>query len=104
MLVKSGQLVERIDGADPAGLSQKVRAVAGEPNNGVKDGGETTVNRIKKLLASAPVLLFMKGSPDAPKCKFSSKVVGILKDVGATFQHFDILEDEDIRQVIRVAE
>ncbi|GJP81367.1 hypothetical protein CLOP_g11529 [Closterium sp. NIES-67] len=63
--------------------------------------------RIEALLASHPVLLFMKGSPSAPRCGFSSKVVSVLeKDLGSAasgaYGSFDILGDEEIRQGLKV--
>ena len=47
--------------------------------------------RIRQLLESAPVLLFMKGAPDAPRCGFSRQVVQALRADGIAFKHFDIL-------------
>ncbi|GMH40019.1 hypothetical protein BSKO_07923 [Bryopsis sp. KO-2023] len=102
LIFKSGNVVERIEGADSAGLTKKVKEIAGKPVTPAQSGKPEDVNaRITELLASAPMLLFMKGSPDAPKCKFSSKVTGILRDVGLTYKHFDILEDEEIRQGLK---
>ncbi|KAK1420094.1 hypothetical protein QVD17_21422 [Tagetes erecta] len=58
-------------------------------------------DRLKKLVNSTPVMLFMKGTPDAPKCGFSSKVVNALKEEGIKFGSFDILSDEDVRQGLK---
>lgn len=57
--------------------------------------------RLKKLVNSAPVMLFMKGTPDAPECGFSSKVVNALKEEGIKFGSFDIYSDEDVRQGLK---
>jgi Grx4 family monothiol glutaredoxin len=62
---------------------------------------ESIDDRLKKLLNSAPVLLFMKGSPDAPQCGFSRSIVGLLQDDGVEFSTFDILEDEEVRQELK---
>ncbi len=48
-----------------------------------------------------PVVLFMKGTPDAPRCGFSSVVVQILDHVGANFVGVDVLQDEDLRQGVK---
>jgi glutaredoxin-related protein len=48
--------------------------------------------RIKKLLASAPVWLFMKGSPEDPRCGCSRRVVQALQHEGIDFRTFDILQ------------
>ena len=58
--------------------------------------------KLKQLINKAPVMIFMKGDPDAPKCGFSSKICGILKENGVTFSTFDILTDEDVRSGLKV--
>jgi len=64
---------------------------------------ETIEDRLKKLIASSPVMLFMKGTPDAPRCGFSSRVVNALREEGVVdFGHFDILSDDEVRQGIKV--
>lgn len=44
----------------------------------------------------------MKGNPDTPKCGFSRQIVGILKEQGVAFDTFDILEDDEVRQGLKV--
>jgi len=61
----------------------------------------TLEDRLKALISSAPVMLFMKGTPDAPRCGFSSKVVNALKKEGISFGSFDILSDEEVRQGLK---
>ncbi|CAK9181797.1 unnamed protein product [Ilex paraguariensis] len=63
--------------------------------------GKTLEDRLKKLITSSPVMLFMKGTPDAPRCGFSSKVVNSLKEEGVNFGSFDILSDEEVRQGLK---
>lgn len=63
---------------------------------------ETLQDRLKKLITSSPVMLFMKGTPDAPRCGFSSRVVNALREEGIDFGSFDILTDEEVRQGIKV--
>jgi glutaredoxin-related protein len=41
-------------------------------------------------------MLFMKGSPDEPRCGFSRTIVGILRDNGVAFGYYDILGDEEV--------
>jgi Grx4 family monothiol glutaredoxin len=45
--------------------------------------------------------LFIKGSPEAPKCKFTRKLLEMLGPKGYRFRHFDILKDERIRQWLK---
>lgn len=58
--------------------------------------------RIEKMVNGYPVMLFMKGTPDAPQCGFSAKVSMVLKDVGVPFASFDVLSDPSIREGIKV--
>ncbi|PWZ39247.1 Monothiol glutaredoxin-S11 [Zea mays] len=62
---------------------------------------ESLEDRLKSLVSSAPVMLLMKGTPDAPRCGFSSKVVNALKKKGVSFGSFDILSDEEVRQGLK---
>ena len=56
---------------------------------------------IARTVAEHPVVLFMKGTPEQPKCGFSAVVVQILDHLGAPFVGVDVLQDEDLRQGIK---
>ncbi|CAI5738930.1 unnamed protein product [Hyaloperonospora brassicae] len=56
---------------------------------------------LRALVNSAPVLLFMKGTPSEPKCGFSKKTVQLLRDHGIAFSYFDILSDAEVRQGLK---
>ncbi|XP_010538546.1 PREDICTED: monothiol glutaredoxin-S17-like [Tarenaya hassleriana] len=58
-------------------------------------------DRLRTVIHSAKVMLFMKGTPDYPKCGFSSKVVNALREEGVSFGSFDILKDEEVRQGLK---
>jgi monothiol glutaredoxin len=53
---------------------------------------------IQEAISENPVLLFMKGNPDAPACGFSARTVAILQSLGTQFAAVDILPDPRIRQ------
>jgi monothiol glutaredoxin len=53
---------------------------------------------IKEAIADNEVILFMKGTPDAPRCGFSARTVAALESLGAPFAAVDILPDPRIRQ------
>lgn len=57
--------------------------------------------RLKTLVDSNEVLLFMKGSPLFPQCGFSSRAVAILNHLGVEFESIDVLQDQGIRQGIK---
>jgi monothiol glutaredoxin len=56
---------------------------------------------IAQTVEEHPVVLFMKGSPDQPRCGFSSTVVQILDHIGVDFVGVDVLQDEDLRNEIK---
>jgi monothiol glutaredoxin len=56
---------------------------------------------LKQAVADHKVLLFMKGSPEAPQCGFSRKVALILKDHKATFSSVDVLKSPEIREGVK---
>eukprot|EP00456_Euglypha_rotunda_P000807 TRINITY_DN101385_c0_g1_i1.p1 TRINITY_DN101385_c0_g1~~TRINITY_DN101385_c0_g1_i1.p1 ORF type:complete len:115 (-),score=14.54 TRINITY_DN101385_c0_g1_i1:111-455(-) len=62
---------------------------------------EDSSSRLAKLINSSHVMIFMKGSPNEPKCGFSSKAVGILRKAGCEFGHFDILTDDTVREGLK---
>ena len=53
---------------------------------------------IAEAIAENQVILFMKGTPDAPACGFSARTVGALQTLNAPFAAVDILPDPRIRQ------
>ncbi|HWE34830.1 MAG TPA: Grx4 family monothiol glutaredoxin [Solirubrobacteraceae bacterium] len=53
---------------------------------------------IQSAISENPVILFMKGTPDAPACGFSARTAGILNTVGQQFAAVDVLPDPRIRQ------
>ncbi|KAF8984496.1 Glutaredoxin 3 [Entomortierella lignicola] len=57
--------------------------------------------RMDELIRKAPLMIFIKGSPETPRCGFSKKLVALLADQGVTYDSFDILEDDDIRQGLK---
>ncbi len=53
---------------------------------------------IQGAIAEHPVILFMKGTPEAPACGFSARTAGALQALDAPFAAVDILPDPRIRQ------
>eukprot|EP00850_Spirogloea_muscicola_P014467 SM000104S09337 [mRNA] locus=s104:125652:128030:- [translate_table: standard] len=62
---------------------------------------ESAEDRCRRLLVSQQTMLFMKGTPDDPRCGFSSKVVTALRGAGVDFGYFDILTDDDVRNGLK---
>jgi len=52
---------------------------------------------IKEQIENNPVVLYMKGSPNAPQCGFSARAAQVLMACGEKFAYVDILQNPDIR-------
>lgn len=59
-------------------------------------------DKIQQQVADNAIILFMKGNAEMPMCGFSARAVNILKSCGAPFATVDVLQDEEIRQGIKV--
>ena len=63
---------------------------------------DSTKNLIENHIDNNDVCLFMKGTPDAPQCGFSMAVTNMLKLLEVNFQSVNVLEDQKIREGIKV--
>ena len=62
---------------------------------------DTTRNRIETMLRDHPVVLFMKGTRQAPQCGFSAATVGALNDLLPDYHTVNVLEDPEIREGVK---
>lgn len=62
---------------------------------------DTTRNRIETLLRDHPVVLFMKGTRQAPQCGFSAATVGALNDLLPDYHTVNVLDDPEIREGVK---
>ena len=53
---------------------------------------------IEQAIEEHEVILFMKGTPEQPRCGFSARTVAVLESLGTPFAAVDILPDPRIRQ------
>ena len=131
LLLKDGKAVDTLEGADPSSLANKVGKIAGSSTSSepaslglaarptiletVKENAKATVkdraqpapttenlnDRLEKFTNSHPVMLFMKGTPEEPRCGFSRQVVGVLREENVDFGSFDILSDNQVREGLK---
>jgi monothiol glutaredoxin len=66
-------------------------AAAGGEQNPIRDA-------ISEAIAEHKVILFMKGTPEAPACGFSARTVAALQELDVPFAAVDVLPDPRIRQ------
>ncbi len=62
---------------------------------------DTTKTKIEETIQASPIVLFMKGNKNFPRCGFSATVVEVLKRLEADYETVDVLQDMDIRQGIK---
>lgn len=120
VVIRGHTLLGRITGANAAGLTDllskhisasssispqshtdKAPAVASSEKVEKEETPEELNARLQKLMSQSNVVLFMKGDPDAPRCGFSRKIVGMLREQGTEFSHFDILSDQSVRSGLK---
>ena len=66
------------------------------------EAGMDVKERIRTQVTGHPVVLYMKGTPQAPQCGFSANAVQILQACGVTdMVTVNVLEDADVRQGIK---
>ncbi len=59
-------------------------------------------NAIGEAVKANDVMVFMKGTPTFPQCGFSSVVVQVLDYLGVEYQAVNVLEDQAVREGIKV--
>jgi monothiol glutaredoxin len=55
------------------------------------------MDTIKKQIEENPIILYMKGSPNAPQCGFSQRTSQAVMACGQRFAYVDVLSNPDIR-------
>ena len=85
--------------SSPGSSADSVSGPALNPDGSVRPEVEV---RLRALMASAPAVLFMKGSPASPACGFSDRMCALLKAHAISFKGFDILSDPQAREGLKV--
>ncbi|KAG7151685.1 Monothiol glutaredoxin-4 like protein [Verticillium longisporum] len=129
VLIRNGQVVETVSGSSAVKVRTAIEthakntgAAAAAPatvngNEGVAADGDAAAKpdepvdpekakedlfkRLADLVKAAPVMLFMKGTPNSPQCGFSRQLVAILRENFVKFGFFNILADDEVRQGLK---
>ena len=76
--------------------------VARQPRHAMRGAPEEAADaKIDSFVKDNKVMLFMKGTKIFPQCGFSNMAVQILNAIGADFETFDVLADENVRAGIK---
>lgn len=102
----NGKIVEKVEGANAPLLTSMVQKLEAKI---IAAGDKADVpkvlnlnQKLKSLINSYPIMLFIKGVPTEPKCGFSRETISILNDLNVQYGSFDILADEQVRQGLKV--
>jgi Grx4 family monothiol glutaredoxin len=95
VLLYAGRIVARVEGADPPLLAERVKWLATAPVPTLETAALVEATREDEIM------LFIKGSPDQPKCGFSRQIVELLRKSGVVFGHRDILKDQWLREELK---
>lgn len=95
VFLRNGDAVSTVEGFEPAALFEQAEEAVAEASHAM-DLDKT----LERLTTQQPVMLFMKGTPQAPRCGFSRRVVEALDHSGIKFGHFDILSNEEVQPLL----
>jgi monothiol glutaredoxin len=84
----------------PSSPSEPLPMSSSQPTTAPAPSAESNPIRdaIAEAISEHKVILFMKGTPDAPACGFSARTVAALQSLDARFAAVDVLPDPRIRQ------
>lgn len=94
LFFRNGNEIGRVIGANPAQLMQQLEKI-------VKDN-ETIEQRLKSLVNQESVMIFIKGTPQEPRCKFTRAFIALLNQLEAKYGYFDILSDNEVRESLKL--
>jgi len=103
------KVIDRVDGFNQSDLLKKIKlhinTIGVVQTTEIKsDNDSPTLNaeaKIKQLLDSSPIILFMKGTPASPQCGFSRQACHLLDEHKIKFNYFDVLADQNVREQLK---
>ncbi|KJP88932.1 Grx4 family monothiol glutaredoxin [Plasmodium fragile] len=110
-LYENGQLIKKFTNCNISTVTSFIRKYIqkGDSSKEATQSGECdsteksdTVKKIEHLIGSNKIILFMKGSKSFPQCKFSNAVVFMLNSCKVKYNTFDILQDQDVRNELKI--
>lgn len=109
VLLRGHTLLYTLRGANPASLKVVLDHfladdVASTPETEFEEPEETQKEveaRCRGLMRQNRVMLFIKGTPDAPRCGFSQQTVALLQEEGINFGFYDVMQDDAVREALK---
>jgi monothiol glutaredoxin len=75
--------------------------VVGSDQPAAAGRGGDVMERIRRDVTGNKVVVYMKGTPDAPQCGFSAATVEVLNELGVPYEARNVLADPELRQGIK---
>ncbi len=92
IFVRGGKVVDKYVGSDPMQLVSHLQSLSTK---------SPLEERLKQLINKAPFMIFIKGTPSAPRCGFTGTLLRTLNQLGVSYDYFDILSDDEVRQGLK---
>ena len=104
---RTGKVLDKVQGANTLLLNEliekhqsKIQLAIPKEGTNQPDPSISLQKRLKTITTSHPLMIFIKGTPSTPKCKFSRALIDLLNSslpphVG--YASFNILSDEEVR-------
>ncbi|CDW52196.1 Glutaredoxin and Thioredoxin domain containing pr otein [Trichuris trichiura] len=100
VFLEDGKEIDRLVGFNVPDLMNKLKFHAKLYMPGFDDSNNLET-RLRKLISSSKIMVFMKGTKEQALCKFSRALVKILNSNGVNYETFNVLEDEDVREGLK---
>jgi monothiol glutaredoxin len=84
-----------------ATLTQRRLCSSGEPP-AVDELPESLKATIRNIIGQARIVVFLTGTPEIPRCRFTNALVDILRQVGVKYSYYDILQDDEVCEGLKV--
>ena len=101
------KLIDRVEGFNQSELLKKIQSHINKIHmlsgtiESKTDIDLVVENKMKNLLQSSRVILFMKGTPSDPQCGFSRQACHILDEHQIKYDYFDVLSDQNMREQLK---
>jgi glutaredoxin-related protein len=103
------KLIDRVNGFNQNDLLKKIKlhlnTIGVVQSTEIKSDTDSSINnaenKIKQLLDSSSIILFMKGTPTNPQCGFSRQACHLLDERKIKYDYFDVLADQHVREQLK---
>ncbi|CAF1056008.1 unnamed protein product [Adineta ricciae] len=103
------KVIDRVDGFNQSDLLKKIKfhvnSIGVVQTTEIRSDSSSPMiqveNKIKQLLDSSPIILFMKGTPASPQCGFSRQACHLLDEHKIKYDYFDVLADQNVREQLK---